>query len=878
MNYSEPQLNIHQVFEPVLDTDVTPLHSCVIGPKYGLHRYGVAGEEESVGAYDPSIVNTSAWPNKAAGSTVDQDSAKVFAQNALLKYYGGADFEVPVAGDGGNIVSSGSLVLQSKNGFSRSAVFGNRDVAVGDKIKLTQGSNTVDTIVIDLKGELGSTIGSPVADDSNQIDGLGAVAPNVVSEDVADAALTLGAEGTYDGLADGYIEETYTVKVTAAGAPGTAKASVLSTSGTDDVTEITLEDDAAIGTRGILLSIADSGGGVFAVGETIVITARQAYTAPTITEGGEYTGTKGTTYVIQITEGGVVGTDTPKFKAVTDNGYDIQGVTDITAAAAVLGNYGATITFSGQLVKGDVWYIEATPASENAIKTVVTAANLTGFVAGPIDEVILMIEDTVQIDNEYVSTTETDISVSAGAGVDDTYGDTGTDLPILEGELYIEYRELLNEGVEFGSVSDITELEDILGPAIPANKLSYGVYKGLQNSNGVAVYYCSIPSDDIAGYTEALDRISIEESVWGLVPLNKEADVLAVVETFINTQSNELNNNWKKGWFNSNAEQETAFYTEEAGTAISASIEDDSGNNTNFVNVHATAETKFKTNVNGTVLPGDILRYNPRPVEGVTVWDTAVIAEVTGETTLTLKSSAADLPNIQNIEIWRVASLQDYASIIAAESSAFGNRRINNVWPDTIPNELGEEVEGYYLCAALAAYRSSAAPHQPLTRAEISGFGSPSRTLQFSRSQLNIMAAGGTWIVTSNLTGAVFTRHQLTTDMTDENTREDSVTSNLDSISRVYRDSFEPLIGKSNVTPDMLELIEGRIFTAFKFLHNLPYPRTLGPQIIGYELVELSIDPVIKSKVRIRIKPELPLPLNYIDLYFLVGGEVKNEA
>ena len=183
----------------------------------------------------------------------------------------------------------------------------------------------------------------------------------------------------------------------------------------------------------------------------------------------------------------------------------------------------------------------------------------------------------------------------------------------------------------------------------------------------------------------------------------------------------------------------------------------------------------------------------------------------------------------------------------------------------------GIEVAGYFLCAALAAFRSAAPPHRPLTRSQITGFGTPDRTMQFSRAQLNTIASGGTWIVTSDITGAVFTRHQLTTDMTSEETREDSITSNLDSISRVYKANFEPLIGKSNVTPDLLELIEGRIFTSFKFIHNLPYPREIGPQMLSYELLELSQDPVLKSKVRIRIKPELPMPLNNLDLFFYIG-------
>jgi len=107
--------------------------------------------------------------------------------------------------------------------------------------------------------------------------------------------------------------------------------------------------------------------------------------------------------------------------------------------------------------------------------------------------------------------------------------------------------------------------------------------------------------------------------------------------------------------------------------------------------------------------------------------------------------------------------------------------------------------------------------------------------------------------------------------MTSEETREDSITSNLDSISRIYREGFDDVIGRGNLTPDMLELLEGRVFTSFKYIHNLPYPRIIGPQMLAYELLELAIDPILKSKVRIRIRPELPMPLNDLDIFFYIG-------
>ena len=883
MSYSEPQMNIFQVFEPALASNVTPLHSCDVGPMFGLHRYGISGEEQSVGAYDPAASTAYPWPGKQSGSIVDEASAKVYAKDALLKYLQeSGKFSVPTGYDGENQILASTLTLQSKNGFSRSTVFGNRDVAIGDRVKVTwnAGANEVDTLITDIKGEAGSDIGTPTAESDNQAGVSPAIPPAADNAGVTDTDMVATAAGTYNGIVDGYVQETYNIQVTTLGALGTAKATVISASGTDDVSEIILvAASQLVGSRGITMTIDDNGGtALYAVGDVIVVTATQLYAFPTLTEGGAYTGNKTSKYVVQIMEGGEVGVDTPKFKVTTTNGYDIQSVTTIVdGVASIIGNYGITLLFAGQLVKGDIWTIDATPESAKAMTRIILGANLIDGVteadSGDTLDVTLMILDNVQVDSQYFSAATTEITVLAGAGVEDTYGDTGNDLPIMEGELFIDYREQLGAPAVFGSVSDPLEVEPALGPIVPENTLAYAVYKASLNANGVPVYYMSVLSDDLTGYSDALDRISNEDIIWSLVPLTKNASVIELFQGFINTQSSPINNNWKKGWFSSNAEQEYALYTEDSlGDPIEATISDtsplgvtDAGN---YIYVNAPG-AKFV--MDGGVAAGDILKYNSRIVDTVKIWDSAVILSATDEN-LVLTSSAMDIPVASEVEVYRNASLTDFADIIAAESGGYSDRRINNVWPDVIKNELGVEVEGYFLCAALAAYRSAAAPHQPLTRAEITGFGDPDRSTMFSRTQLNTIAAGGTWIVTTNLGGAVYTRHQLTTDMTSEETQEDSITSNLDSISRLYRDNFEPIIGKGNVTPDMLELLEGRVFTSFKAIHNLPYPRELGPQMLGYELLELSIDSILRSKVRIRIKPELPLPLNYLDLFFYVGG------
>jgi hypothetical protein len=45
MTYSPPALLIEQELVSVPAANSLPLHACILAPRYGLHRFGVEGEE-----------------------------------------------------------------------------------------------------------------------------------------------------------------------------------------------------------------------------------------------------------------------------------------------------------------------------------------------------------------------------------------------------------------------------------------------------------------------------------------------------------------------------------------------------------------------------------------------------------------------------------------------------------------------------------------------------------------------------------------------------------------------------------------------------------------------------------------------------------------
>jgi hypothetical protein len=224
------------------------------------------------------------------------------------------------------------------------------------------------------------------------------------------------------------------------------------------------------------------------------------------------------------------------------------------------------------------------------------------------------------------------------------------------------------------------------------------------------------------------------------------------------------------------------------------------------------------------------------------------------------------------VQVWRSRTASEWAAAVASDSARWSSRRIRNIFKasETVVSSDGTAVSGLAVSAALAGLRSGSAPHQPLTNVSITGFDS-SFSQVFTNADLDVMAAAGTWLVVTDRQGNVYTRHQLTTDNSSLEVREDSITTNLDAISRVYRDQFQELIGKGNVSNEMLRLIESRIRSSSAYLMGLPWSSELGPMMQSFEITQLARDPYLKDRVLLRVKPELPYPLNNLDIYITVG-------
>jgi hypothetical protein len=282
--------------------------------------------------------------------------------------------------------------------------------------------------------------------------------------------------------------------------------------------------------------------------------------------------------------------------------------------------------------------------------------------------------------------------------------------------------------------------------------------------------------------------------------------------------------------------------------------------------------------VQNGVRAGDVARvlYTSDGFGGET-YSEYVVDEVESEEQLRLLSGPDAPVNVgAKFEVWRNLNPTEEADAVARNAGSWGDRRVRAVWPDRVESS-GTVMDGYFLCCSLAGLASGILPHQPMTHLEVVGYTDVSRTTgKFNRTQLDALAAAGTWVVTQDMTGLagavgrVFTRHALTTgNYNDINQREEVLTRNVDSISYQFQDTFRPFIGITNVTPT----IQARLSLATRNMVDVLSDDTnvnLGGQLISGTIADVRRSTAFQDRYVVIINCELPYPFNNVDLHLVV--------
>ena len=909
-NYQVPQVLVYQEFTQVASEITEPLRACIVGPHYDLRRHSVVAEKIKalIGEYSPNVLNEYTWKSIPVGSSVDQDYTKVHIDNALLRYFS----------DG---ISAGSLVtniknkkneilVSSKNLVTYVAADGTeytrdadllRDVTIGDIAKVTLGDAVVTATVIGFENQTVASSKTSSADSSNKTTRLISCIVSQTAGTDNNVNINVADPYNWNGLPDGVTSDTYTLEVIQASVDGDASSALIrvtSASGLDDavVTPEAFDSYTTIGDRGLRVlwtnggTFGDpgydygygTGGDDFVLGQKWTVNIGQTFTAPSATAGGTYTGPTDTSYIVTVTTGG----SSPKVTVSTTTGIDSSGPHAVTAGSPIsIGKYGITITFNRvPLCKNDRYYINCVAASKGAIKTLKLSKNLDDTMLGSSDVAAsnpdlaleLFMKRNINVsacdpDTGIENWTQDETGLTLNSGItayDNEWIDEDGELvslPVRGGTAYVTHRVLLNlNSEEVHTISNVSDIVPALGTVDVDNPLAMGVYKALTNANGTPVKYISVATNDFDGYSEALKALVGRDDVYSLVPLTYDRNIADLFFAHVKELSTPESGRWRILWLGTQFHTESAILTDITGT-----IQDYSADSvTSYIEVHVSG-AEFTT---AGIFAGDILRTQySEDLCGNSAYKSYTIASVLNDETLLLEAGPdSPISVATKMEVWRTLSKTQLASELGDDAALYSHRRVRVVWPDPVYSS-GIGMPSYFAACALAGLRSGVVPHQGLTNVEVAGFDDV-RYAYFNADQLNTMAGKGVWIITKDPnTGDIFSRHQVTTaDYENTKQREDSITTNVDSISYFFLRRLAPFIGKANITDTTIALLKAQIESTISTLKVQGYSDTLGGQLIEAVVNKLERHPALLDRLVIEITLTVPFPLNNIELKLVV--------
>ena len=439
--------------------------------------------------------------------------------------------------------------------------------------------------------------------------------------------------------------------------------------------------------------------------------------------------------------------------------------------------------------------------------------------------------------------------------------------------VYVEYRALRTDNaVTILSTSSLALVEATLGPVSPENPLAEGVYNAVLNASGTAVYYMGVPTNDLAGYNVVLEQARRTNKVYGLVPLTFDRTVQDAVKAHVTAMSLSREAKWRKAWL-CQARVTSGILPGYAAASVGVywktaapATDPETGTAIRMFTVSPQSGSLNPAFATNGVRAGDIVRVfsSTSTLVGVATKD-YVISAVRGQTELI---STTDITNTANqlVQIIRPYSTAEQAVNMAAANG--NDRRVNVVFPTQVSTG-GVAKSGYFLAAALAGLRAGSLPHQPLTNAEVLGFDDLTESVvTFTTTDLDVLASAGFWVVTQDVVGGtVYVRHQLTSAGYDEvgadpKFSEDSLTTNVDSVSYGLQRGLSPYVGRFNLNPATLALVDAAIVRTLQAHMLESAASTAGPQLLGYNVKKLGISPLFKDKIDCEVTLTLPFPFN----------------
>lgn len=585
----------------------------------------------------------------------------------------------------------------------------------------------------------------------------------------------------------------------------------------------------------------------------------------------------------------------------TSTGSDLSGPTSLTlsgsgvtftANAFTVGTKGVTWTpGSANLCKGDKYRIPVTGQKAGAYKTLIlgqslplTPLDLT--TATDLDLKLYANANGVQVSINRVESppnvnyvvSSTTFTTKAGITATDARWTDGSKFPLIDGQLYLEYREWVQDNVgKLLTTTNSTNVLALLGTVHPDNPLAWGVYKALQNSNSGAVAYTVVadPNDSSAWQT-VLDLIDSQSSIYNLVPLTTTKAITDLFVTHVNAQSAaEIGAN-RVVWVPAIAKTARVVVdntkSSDSGVVL-ATLKDDpdsTGTQYTLLNVPA-SNAKFVTN---GVQVGDIVRYlYTTDGFGNTSWTEFAVAKVMNEDTLIL-SAANNVPinSAQKVEVWHTLTKTEVANDLVAQAAVYANRRVRCYWPDALV-EGTNTFNGWGGAAACAGLISAVPPHQGIANTQLLGIDAVPRTVTFfTTAHRKTLAAGGVWVIDQDpATGYCYVRATTTTDISSGlNNREEMMVRNLDVILLVIMNQLSKYYGVANVVDSTFNQMTADIRSTRSYLIQSTFVSKLGSMITDLNITDIRQHATLLDRVVISLTVTLPAPVNKVVLQVVV--------
>jgi hypothetical protein len=470
------------------------------------------------------------------------------------------------------------------------------------------------------------------------------------------------------------------------------------------------------------------------------------------------------------------------------------------------------------------------------------------------------------------------------------------------GPIYIQYTAVRKDVTSSASspgvlrFDDTTQLEQALSPVNAENPLALGLFFALLNAPGIQVLGLGVdevsadsPFGTLEGFTRAAEYLEAFE-VYALAPLTHEATVHQAFLTHVTTMSGPTLKGERVALVNpsvpTNRLDDLLASGTDGETTGSLGLTFD----THIANLTALVQAA-SINPVGTIpvddglfldIGSDTKNYSIESITGSVVTIRTTFASGENDDSFYSDTALNDSPlpaalideafsiKVRGASLATVAGrdLTGIAETVAAVGRSYGNRRLWMTFPDSCAAtvEGSEQVlEGFYMNAALAGMVGQNPPQQSFTNFPIAGFtrviGSSDT---FNARQMNVMAGGGTWIITQDAQGApLLSRMALTTDLTSIETRTDSITKVVDYTAKFLRASLRNFIGRFNITQGFLDSLGSVIQGVLGLLVETGV-------LIGATLNNIIQDEDAPDTVLIDITLDVPFPCNYIRLTLVI--------